>query len=149
MTFILPALLNFIRAAERWIYSSTPTPKTHVLYQELHPCAKTRKQAFQTLLRGCCDVLTHHTHTAEPIQPSPVCSRRARSVTETGIDRGRKRHENTDSEEQMCGRHETHGQLAGTVTRLGARCPTAELQLLTGPGLGRASAALPRQYRWG
>lgn len=54
MTFILPALLNFIRAAERWIYSSTPTPKTHVLYQELHPYAKTRKQAFQALLRGCC-----------------------------------------------------------------------------------------------
>lgn len=64
--------------------------ETRILYQELHHCTENRKQAFQTFLEACCYVLTHHTRMAEPIQQSPVCSRRARLVTETGKDRGRK-----------------------------------------------------------
>lgn len=153
----LPALLNFIPVAKRWIYSSTPTPKTHVLYQELPHCAETRKQAFQTLLRGCGDVLTHRTRTAEPIQPSPACSRRARSVTETGMDRGRekkkkKTHENTDLEEQMCGRHERHGQLAGAATfrsSLSHSPATAPDRPRAGPRLCRAPSAAPLGLKQG
>lgn len=38
-------------------------------------------------------VLTHHTRTAEPIQPSPVCSRRVRLATETA--KGRRRNMKT------------------------------------------------------
>lgn len=57
--------------------------KQEYLCYGLYHCTKNREQAFQMRLQACCDVLTHHTHRAEPIQPSPVCSQRARLVTET------------------------------------------------------------------
>lgn len=54
----------------------------HLCYGLYH-CTKNRKQTFQMLLEACRGVLTHHTHMAGPIQPSPVCSQRAQLATET------------------------------------------------------------------
>lgn len=114
MAAILSSLLFFTSATKHWVYSSIPTSKTllqetRALYQQLHHCTENRTLAFQTLLEGCCDVLTHHTRMAELIQPSPVCSRRARLMTETRKAMRKKKCENTDLQKRKRERQETHG----------------------------------------
>jgi len=119
---------------------------TRVCDRGSHRCAENRQQAFQALLEACCHVLTHRTRTAEPTQPSPACSRRARLAT--GTEKGRRR---KSMKTQTCG-----DKRAADTQRLASWREPSQVpelaaprrsyhRLLTGPGPRRGAG--PRRSR--